>query len=318
MEKLNDAIQAVNKIDNFVIQHTQWTKVIRGIERCLLMSKGSEEPVNVLLTGSPGTGKTTVCRKILASRKPYIKTDTLFEKTIMPTFFSSVPSPASIKGVVSDMLEAIRDPTPTKGTQLEQTLRLQTLLKECETSSVILDELQHLLKRDKGNQEALQNWLKSCINKFNIPMIIVGTPDCVAIIDADDQLKRRFSRRYTLKNLGFNISSTQCEFKLYMRELVTLCNEVVKMAKISLFKTKDEALQLYIATGGNPHSIHLLFKEAMACAIEEGKSNVETHHFIQAYDELELLNTFSIGSNPFEISTDRLHKEISNLPIAIN
>ena len=56
----------LERVDRHVLMHPQLSQALKTIEKAIISSASSKNPVNVLLTGDAGTGKTTTCQKILS------------------------------------------------------------------------------------------------------------------------------------------------------------------------------------------------------------------------------------------------------------
>ncbi|MEB8432593.1 TniB family NTP-binding protein [Cocleimonas sp. KMM 6892] len=312
-----EIIFRVNTVDSGFIPHTSIKSAINGIEKSILISEGSEEPVNVLLTGHAGTGKTTACNAVVSKHKRSFEVRNNCEVTIIPAFYSLIPSPVTTKGVASALLRSLGDSNPTRGTSLELTYRLEELLRRCETKVIILDELQHLLKHDSyGNNHNVKDWLKSIINEFKVPIVIVGTPECIDIINTDSQLARRFTNRFNLNNLEFG-NERKGDFRKFVEQLALTFTHELKLQSVPDFKNRQNSLIIYAATGGNPADTTRLFKTAALNALEEKKEMLELIDFELAYSELVLPNSLSLGSvkkriNPFILNPEELDTVVIN------
>ncbi len=313
---LEKIISRVNKVDSCYIPHTAIDDAIKGIERCILLSEGAKEPVNVMLTGHSGTGKTTACNAVLSKRKRKHVTREDCEVTLVPAFYALVPNPVTIKGVASALLNSLGDPDPTRGTALAMTLRLGRLLKTCETQVIILDELQHLLKHDhKSTTNNVKDWLKTLINEFKVPIVIVGTPQCSDVINTDSQLERRFTTRFELNNLNFG-GQDKGDFRIYVEDLSSAFKKIVKIESFPDFKSQHNSLMIYVATGGNPADINNLFKTATIYALENGEEHIKLTDFEYAFNHLVLPNTLNLKKskiNPFGLQRGELEKIVKNI-----
>ena len=307
-------MERVNKIDSYVISHKNIDHAINVIEQSILLSASSVEPQNVVLFGEAGTGKTTACEAILSKRKRKFIKKNGKEIIQVPAFYCLVPSPVTTKGVAASMLKAIGDPTPTKGISLDLTNRLGKLLKECETEVIILDELQHLLmKAGVSIENSVNDWLKTLINDYKVPVIAVGTPDCRSVINSCGQLARRFTRQCELKNLDFGVDPTG-EYRQFIIEIGDIFIEELKFESFPDFQSRDNALAVYISTGGNPADTMQLFKAATLNALSSKRENVELKDFENALDSLTL-PSFLIGhtGNPFRYSPKKFDKAYRKL-----
>lgn len=296
-----DIYERLNQIDHCLIKHAAIQRAISGIDAAIKFSEGSKEPVNILLTGEAGTGKTTTCNAILAKRKRTIEKSEDAERVLVPAFYSLVPSPVTIKGVASSMLYALGDPAPSKGNALDLTFRLGKLLRQCKTEVILLDELQHLLKHDMGKSDNVKDWLKTVINEFRVPVVVVGMPECAEIISQDAQLARRFQRHYKLGDLAFG-GRKKGPFRKFVESLSGAYIQIVKLDSVHSFAAREYALMMYAATGGNPANTSTLFKQAALEALLEGRESVTLEDFSKAYSGLQLPNALKFEDNPFEMS----------------
>ena len=301
----------ISQIDTCLIMHPVIQMAIDGIKEAVCFSNGAQEPVNVLLTGAAGTGKTTTCNAILRDRPRTVERREDAERAVVPAFYSLVPSPVTIRSVASSMLKALGDPAPNKGTAVDLTHRLGTLLEQCGTEVIMLDELQHLLKHDMGKSDNVKDWLKTIINQFKVPVIVVGMPECAQIISKDEQLARRFPRHYRLSDLSFG-GSKKGSFRRFLESLSNAYLNFAELQAIPSFAAKHHAMQIYAATGGNPANTTALFREATLEALLDGREEVSLEDFSNAYGRLTLPNALSFKDNPFELGERALNKTLNS------
>lgn len=306
---VDEIIEKVRNLEKCYIPHFSIEKVFNKIEECMSLSQVLTEPMNILLIGEAGTGKTTVCNKILKKyeRQTLNKKDRIV--TLIPAFYTSIPNPVTIKGVASAMLASLGDPAPNRGSANELTMRIGKLLKECQTKVILLDELQHLLIRDLGKRNDVSDWLKSIINNFNVPIVVVGMPNCESIIDQDKQLSRRFSDRFELVNLEY-IENKKCEFKKFLFSLISAYTQIAKLKSYPDFRLKHYCLALYTATGGNPGDLVKLVRRATVLAITKGRNTIGICDFAEIYSCTSFAYSKPIKSNPFECDLKQLNKEL--------
>jgi type II secretory pathway predicted ATPase ExeA len=306
INKLSD----MEDIHNIFVEHgdvksatSKIVEIIETHETCRL--RGISAPAdNLCLTGESGSGKTTICHYILSQypRKEKVQEDRQFTK--IPTFYVTLRS-KSIKGLASVMLTELNDPNPHKGTKDELTDRLEELLKNTETNLIIMDEFHNLID-DKNSRDVL-DWLKSLINRLKIPVLIVGTPEVKSLIDASNEMSRRF-KKMTLKNLEFDPSIKNSHFERYVTSLLKSINKLLPFLKYPPV-TKLMLARLHIATNGYPANISQLLKEIGRTAIRQEKEIVLLDDLKEAFVQSNLVNLKIDRTNPFEISD----KEVKTL-----
>src|SRR5436853_6309954 len=169
--KQNDRLARFGKLSNterltlierVFIQYPRLKELRLKIEFCHEFSKTAAEPECMLISGTKGAGKTTLI-EWYASDFPVREA---VEKRIVPILVVTVPSPATVKGLGSAMLEALGDPAADKGTVSSITLRLRRYIKACEVELIILDEFQHFDDRHSPwVSKIISDWLKNLINE---------------------------------------------------------------------------------------------------------------------------------------------------------
>jgi len=293
-------------LDKVVIPHTGFSEAIRGVSECVLKSAAYSEPVGSLLLANGGMGKSTVCHAIMKHMKASKKIVGQIEKTIVPAFYSEIPSPATVKSVAASMLRDMGAASPLVGSSAaHMTERLCMLLSDAETTLVFLDETQNLFKigtrSTKVNLDVC-NWIKWMVNKTRISFCLVGLPDFAPYLSADSQLTRRFPLHFHLRPLMPGDQS-------FPGTLVPFLAAVLKQAASRLELTSVPAMdnllatkQIYAATGGIPAFIMSLIKEAALHALARGKSSLELDDFAGAWDAGITFEASITKDNPFRMS----------------
>ena len=300
-------IADLKKVENFVIPHSKFKQAKQGIIDAIELSKATGKAESVILSGPAGTGKTKVCTAILKQYPPTVEEDRLFERTIVPAFYTSIPSPATTKGAAINMLKSLGVRDAHRGTSVEVKNRLGVLLKNCRTQVILLDELQHLLQPKSSNKEVFE-WIKSLLNDYQIPIIAVGTPECERVVDSDKQHARRFVRRFRLGNLTSPLHSN--EFGSYMATVIKIISDTLNIDVQLNLKDSHTLLALYAATGGNPSDIEQIFKASLYRCIVNNKRTIKLKFLAENYESLKLPYDLCGDDSAFDFSLEELHEII--------
>ncbi|MBD3667738.1 MAG: TniB family NTP-binding protein [Kangiella sp.] len=278
-------LEQLKNLEKFAVPHRRFIAAKKGIEDAVVLSQATGRAENVVLVGPAGTGKTRVCRSITQKFKPSIERSEMFESTLIPAFYSCIPSPATVKGAAVNMLQSLGVNDAHRGNTSDIQHRLGVLLKNCKTKVILLDELQHLLRPNSSNVN-VRDWIKHLINEFQIPIVAIGTPDCEALIDSDEQLSRRFVRRFSLAN--FNSPLHDNEFGSYLMAMVKIIHKTIDIEVKFDIKQPKNLLAIYAATGGNPSGIEQLFKDALATCLISNQQELTTDSIAQSAARLIL------------------------------
>ena len=173
---------------NKLLRYSRFRELEEWIQECLEESEEGDEPVCMCLEGQTGIGKSTLVKYYASQFPPELTA----ESTRIPVFYMQTPSPVSVKGMASAMLDCLGDPGAHKGTLYEMNPRLVNYLNDCEVRLVILDDFHHLVdaKTNRVLRE-VADWLKVLIKKTNIPFLITGIDGEVQrVLQVNSQLSR--------------------------------------------------------------------------------------------------------------------------------
>ena len=180
------------------IRHEYIDPVMDSIEEVLAIYRMEGNPKCLLIMGPSGSGKTRLIKKVCQLGRPIAQ----HPKEIRSIVACEVPSPTSVKGLVTTLLGCLGVQDPERGTTVTQTERLIRLIQSLGIEMLILDEFQHLVER-RSNEviEGVADWLKVIINRMQIPVILVGLPDSESVFAKDDrgQLRRRFTKQMKIE-----------------------------------------------------------------------------------------------------------------------
>ena len=247
----------------FVFQSEQY----RTAEEALLYGIGQKEGF-MLVTGAPGTGKTTLCRDLLEKLNP--------EQYRVALLFNPF-----LNGV--EMLQALLaefglgDTATTSRKELLDRLNtyLMQQLANGRTCIAIFDEAQHLSTEFLEQIRVLSN-LETEQEKL-IQIILVGQPELLKLIRTPQmaQLDQRVSVRCTLTHLNREETGRYIIHRL----------NVAGARGRARFQEKSVRL-LHAATGGVPRLINLTADRSMLAAYSEQQRSITEEHVRQALASL--------------------------------
>jgi len=285
--------QRLELVERVFIRYPRLKTLHKKIDFCRTYSKIAAEPECMLITGTQGAGKTTLLEWYAAD----FAIRELPEKRVVPILMVLVPSPATVKGLATEMLKAIGDPAADRGTISSITLRLRKFLDDCEVELIILDEFQHFDdRRSKAVLKIVSDWLKNLLNQTKVPIVLVGMPGCESVLDAkgNEQLKRRFSNREQIEPFSWKPSDDNQEF----RQLLKNIDEALPLLEDSNLADLATAFLIYKATDGVINYVMKLLRRAARLAIERGLKRIDHSVLSKAYEEL-LAKEFKQRPNPF-------------------
>jgi Cdc6-like AAA superfamily ATPase len=172
------------------------------------------EPKGLAITGRTGAGKSTLAEFFI---KDYPQVRDKYGLTV-PILRTVVPSEATVQKTILNLLIALGETDITNLREEILMARLFKLIKECSVRMIILDEFQHLVYlKDFSIISGVTDWLKNLIVDLKIPLVIMGMPSCLRVLEVDKQLGERISMRLELFYISHTTPEARREYKKIMQ-----------------------------------------------------------------------------------------------------
>uniref|UniRef100_A0A0C1R924 TniB protein n=2 Tax=Tolypothrix TaxID=111782 RepID=A0A0C1R924_9CYAN len=262
--------------NNIYIMYPRFKEILSAIDDCHHLSDLKDEPECLFLKGETGTGKTTIL-KSYCQNYPRRETST---GSVVPVLSVTIPSPATVKSVVTKLLWELGDPAYDKGTTGNQTIRLIGLMKDCGVELVFLDEFQHFIDRDSAKVlKTVSDWLKALILDTKVPMILIGLPEAEAVFQFNCQLSRRFANRHNL--LPFSWSDSGKEFRTFLHAV----ESQLPLSEVSDLASEDMAIRFYYASDGIIAYVMKLIRHGIHLALKNSQEKLDLNVLALAYEK---------------------------------
>ncbi|MEH2231161.1 MAG: TniB family NTP-binding protein [Nostoc sp.] len=272
--------------NNIYVIYPRIKEILSAIDYCHRFSNLKDEPDCLFLQGETGTGKTTIFRSYI-QESPRYETAT---GTVVPILSVTIPSPATVKSVVTKLLWELGDPAYDKGTVGSQTIRLIGLMKDCGVELIFLDEFQHFIDRDSAKVlKTVSDWLKNLILDAKVPIILIGLPESNAVFNFNSQLSRRFTNRYTLSPFEWKADSGK-EFRTFLHAVELQ----LPLSDESCLASEEMSLRFYYASDGVVAYVMKLIRYGTYLALSQGLEKLDLNVLATAFDKY--------------VKADKLHK----------
>lgn len=197
----------------------------------------------MLLYGQSGSGKTTVL-DYYAKQFPRHATR---EAVKIPVLRVVTPESPTVKSLAEAVLTGMGDPAAGRDSAATKTTRIKHLFRKCSVELVMLDEFHHFYEgRRVSEGRKVSDWLKNLLSECAVPIVLCGLPRSVAALNANSQLRRRFSAPHHLKEFSFATEQDQLEF----RAVLSALEESLPKGFRTDIAHPEKARRFYFATSG--------------------------------------------------------------------
>lgn len=292
-------------VDQVLVPHRDFQRAKLRIEKHLLITQSYSEPICIAVVGESRTGKSRLLESIT---KQYPKLRNV-EGAIVPILSIRTPSKPSVKGLVEVMLRELGDPLWYKrGSENEKTERLYTLLEQTETHTLIIDEFQHFYDKVSHKvQHYLSDWLKIFVDRSGLMLIVAGLPDCMAVINQNQQLRGRFMAPIHMPRFDWNDEDARGEFIACLESF----QQALSRYEFPDLISDEMAFRFYCATGGLIGYLAKILHQACLNAQVDDKLIITLADLAQAYEESVWVDGVVFMQNPFGNGFDTTPSEYS-------
>jgi hypothetical protein len=283
-----DGDAALGVVEQQRLLFPSFERALQRIQRAHRMALAGNQPRHVMILGPSGAGKSSVLKEYLR-HFPIIEEP---EQKRIPVLRVEIKSSPTVRSVAEDILKAMGVPMAYRGTVNEKTDRVVTLLAKFKVELLMLDEVQHLLganKRSYGSNDETE-WLKTLLNLIDIPVVLSGLPYAKALLDINEQLRRRLSRVCSMSPFSLDDEAAANDFA----GVVNWFDEAIHDGQAVGLHETGMLERLFYASDGLIGYLSMLLIGAMEIRLEHGYKRIEPWMLEQSFTE----NLWEEGTGP--------------------
>lgn len=265
-------------VSRLIIKHPGFNQAYQLLKDAYLFNEQTGLSKNYWLVGPSGTGKTTLMEMLVKEFPPVEYVD----RKRIPILAINIPALPTIKNLAEEMLVQLGDPLFHRGSAIDKTNRILHLIKASDTKLILFDEMQHFI--DRGHKRApaeVADWLKTLIDKAQISTVIMGLEGTQIILDANEQLRRRFSRRIDLKPFDLESTTSRAHFLGVIKKIDATLGLSVPLN----LQLEGMARQLHFATNGIMDYMVKLMLGAYHVAVSHDLPGIDRECLEEAFSE---------------------------------
>lgn len=317
MMDVSGLFDVLRRFDEEYIPFPPFVAAAQAIEANLALYRATGIAQHMLILGESGTGKSSLCKWIKHKYPRF----SLPDREVLPVLYVAVPAAATIVSMVEAILKRLGDPSPTTGTASSKTARLVLLCRACRVELILLDEAQHIHDRGQTTTHYMVgDWLKSLIDQIAIPTVFLGLPSLQLLLQVNEQLRRRFSRRVCL---ALGKSDSESIHNECLQLFISLGACLPLPLSSGAYGWDELGMRLYYASDGRVAYIKKLLACALRISLETQVGEIEPAVLERAFTEelwwegVGKLNPFNPafefrsldrGNEPFECPPIRVRK----------
>ncbi|MDR3483184.1 MAG: TniB family NTP-binding protein [Burkholderiaceae bacterium] len=268
---------AIKQLQDAYLMFPAFQTAYDQIEENLKLYRATGVAQNLLILGESGTGKTSLAHAFTESYPKQV----LPERDLLPVLHVSVPAAATIAGTVEAVLRQLGDPEPERGTVSAKTARAVRIARGCGVEMLLFDEAQHIQDRGRNyTQYFVGDWLKSLMDALGLPVTLLGLPRTQALLQANEQLRRRFTHRLSLSvHQGSQEANDESSLKLFR----ALSDALPLPLDARPYGWKELGLRLHYATDGRIAYVKQLLVNAYSHAVNQSGTNISVSELAHAF-----------------------------------
>jgi len=274
-----EIFDALQRFDEEYIPFPPFVAAVDAVKANIALFRETGIAHHLLVLGESGTGKSSLCRWVEQQYPRFALPD----RDVAPVLIVPVPPAATIASMASAMLEKLGDPAAATGTASAKTSRVITLCRACRVEMILFDEAQHIHDRGQATTHYMVgDWLKSLIDQTSVPTVFLGLPRLEQLLQVNEQLRRRFSRRIRLALGQSDKDSIHSECLQLFRSLGS-CLPIPLLC--GRYGWDELGMRLYYASDGRVAYIKKLLASALRLALETETGEIGPPLLEQAFTD---------------------------------
>lgn len=276
-----------------VVHYRKFTEALKVFNRLVEFCERSGKGQGFLLMGESSNGKTVLANE-MCHQHPWIQEE---ERVRIKVIMISMPANPTIRSFCMKLLDSFGRKYGERDTEAKLNQEVVTLLKNCGTVMLIVDEAQHLIDGNKINKTPAEvaDWIKQLMNDSKVSVTLIGTPRVEVLLSSNSQLRSRFSRKIVLD--GYSVQTPN--------DKQLLCNTVGRLLQDSGYAGDASYIydptaldMLYYATDGRLGYIAKLLAEAIWISQSRGANDLTSNDFCEAFKTVVWFDA-APDENPF-------------------
>jgi len=251
------------------------------------------KPFGLTVTGETGSGKSTIIEELKALYPPV----RMEETTVHPIVFINVPANPDIKFIYRGIIDQLGIAPGERATERQLRIQAITLLIKAETKLLVADEVQHFVERKVLKHPAIvADCFKGLMNEANVSIAFFGLPYLSRLLQANAQLRRRFSETYKIKGWSINTKASSGDF----------CSLIKTLLEGSKYEVDTKALgsrilieSIYYATDGRISNVATLLAETIRLMIMK-KDRIISKEYLEKAFRSKIWDVVDKKRNPFD------------------
>ncbi|UCV28143.1 TniB family NTP-binding protein [Ferribacterium limneticum] len=272
-----EALRVGSQVESLYVTYSEFKAALAACDRIFSLSKILETPQGMIITGPPGSAKTSLAQYFIASLPP----SDLFETGFGAIFLRLRVAPTQ-GHIISALLHALKYPF----TQIRRgrTYAMRDIsfeaLRQRGTKVVFVDQGHCLATQARPRhsdvlESGASDTLREMMEETGVGLILLADASFGGLQHVDRALDDRITVR-----MDFSHFSDDNEWKGFLSAFV----KGIPAIDLSILNVPDIATLTHTATNGNRRSFRRLIVETAMLATESKVSAVQVEHLRKAFD----------------------------------
>lgn len=286
----NEALQRAAQVEQVYVLFPQFGICLAACDRAFQLSRALNTPQGILITGAPGTSKTTVAKYFISS----LPQSDLFEKGFGALLIRLRNSPTTTH-VVSALLRALRYPFVSVRRNNVHAMRDLCFesIRQRGTRLIFFDQahcLSHRPVRSKKDvdETTVSDLLTEMMDETGASLCLLADSQFQGLEAVDRALADRVTTREVLEHFRKD--------EIWAAFLNAFARQT-KAIDLSCLSTPELQAQTHSATHGNRRQLRRLLVEATLVAVDAQSAAIDRSHLSTAFSRVT--GTGNQAANPY-------------------